>query len=452
MIGSIVAVLTIPFALDRVRRQRVVEIEFSKPFERLVYVLGKMVGATLPLGVIVLSGMLIHWAITRILLFPNAKNLLLGVYIKEAFLIALPPLVFASAITFCASVFIRKPIVIVPVYLIYLILTTATQSAADLVFSWLAPLVRPEYFHGSIPPEWLPKVIAHQVIYLVLSVVMVIAAVIGFQRKRFLNRTKENPWWQRLRLLVVPGLSANLRMMWGGQIVAGLLFAIGAYLNTISFPNSEVFLRVDYALFGLEFYLSICGLLFMAGVLAQDKNLGSLDLVLTKPVNRWLLLARRLWPALLGFSLVAVLVTLMLHLTFETLPMVKALMIALITGFYLGMVGFTIANLTRNALAGYGAGILFWIFEAALSGRLTAPFYLLVTSQQIDVSAGEVWLHPDLWMPVKIGSLALALWLFLFNGWFLDVGPTRRRALVVLVASIPVWFIFGWWLVPLTLH
>jgi len=70
-------------------------------------------------------------------------------------------------------------------------------------------------------------------------------------------------------------------------VVAGLLFAVGAYLNTVMFPDSQVFWRVDYALFGLEFYLSVCGLFLVAGVLAVDKRKRSLDLVLTKPLNRW---------------------------------------------------------------------------------------------------------------------------------------------------------------------
>jgi hypothetical protein len=33
VIGSMVALLSVPFALDRVRRQRVAPLEFSKPFE-----------------------------------------------------------------------------------------------------------------------------------------------------------------------------------------------------------------------------------------------------------------------------------------------------------------------------------------------------------------------------------------------------------------------------------
>jgi ABC-type transport system involved in multi-copper enzyme maturation permease subunit len=452
MIGSVVAVLTVPFALDRARRQRVSAVEFSKPFERLAYVLGKLLGAALPLVVITFVGMLIHWAIARILIFPNEQNFLFVDYFKEALLIALPPLVFATAFTFCASVFVRKPIVIVPVSLIYLILTTATQAAADAVFSWLAPLVRPEYFNGPIPTVWLPRVIAHQLLYLSLSLLLVIVAIRGFRRARFLGAVENVPWWRRLHIPALPGMSVGMRMLWGGQVVAGLLFAVGAYLNTISYPDSEVYWRVDYALFGLEFYLSVCGLLFIAGVLAHDRSIGALELVLSKPRNRWLLLAERLWPALLNYTLVSVIVTLALHFTFEALPLAQALAVAVITGVYLGMVGFTVANLTRNALAGYGIGILFWIFEAAFNGSLTAPFYLLVASQQIDITSGEVWWHPNLWLPVKIGSLLLALWLFVFNGWFLDSGSTRRRALIILIVSIPVWFALGWWLVPLTLR
>jgi len=149
---------------------------------------------------------------------------------------------------------------------------------------------------------------------------------------------------------------------------------------------------------------------------------------------------------------VVVVVTFALHFTYEPLPLIKVLTVALVTGLYLGMIGFTVANLTRNTLAGYGAGFLFWIFEAAFSGRLTTPFYLLITSQQIDASPGEVWLNPDLWLPAKIGNLLLTLWLFLFNGWFLDAGPTRRRALATLLLSIPIWFILGWWLIPLTVR
>ena len=64
IVGSLVAILTVPFALDRVRRQRVAPIEFSKPFEKLAYVIGKFAGAVLPLTLIVVVSMCIHLAIT----------------------------------------------------------------------------------------------------------------------------------------------------------------------------------------------------------------------------------------------------------------------------------------------------------------------------------------------------------------------------------------------------
>ena len=54
-----------------------------------------------------------------------------------------------------------------------------------------------------------------------------------------------------------------------------------------------------------------------------------------------------------------------------------------------------------------------------------------------------------MWLPVKLGIIVLAVWLFVLNGWLLDAGLRRRRALVVLGVSIPAIFMAGWWLMPL---
>jgi len=145
--------------------------------------------------------------------------------------------------------------------------------------------------------------------------------------------------------------------------------------------------------------------------------------------------------------IIAVFLTLALHLTYERLPLVKACIIGISTGNYLGMIGFIVANLTRNAFAGFGIGILFWLFEAGFQGCFSAPIYLLISSQQTDSAAGEIWLNPDLWPPVKIGNLLLTFLLFIINGWFVDSGKRRRFALSVLL----VWILLGWWLVPLTI-
>ena len=49
-----------------------------------------------------------------------------------------------------------NPILIVPFYLFYLMVTTMTQAAADAAFSWWSPMVRPEYFiNNFIPAEWM---------------------------------------------------------------------------------------------------------------------------------------------------------------------------------------------------------------------------------------------------------------------------------------------------------
>ena len=113
------------------------------------------------------------------------------------------------------------------------------------------------------------------------------------------------------------------------------------------------------------------------------------------------------------------------------------------------MVGMTAANITQNALAGYGAGLIYWFFEAAFDGRFTAPFYLLIVSSQIPIESGEVWQNPAIWLPAKVGVLILGAWLFVLNGWLFDVGHKRRRAITIIVVSIPVIFALGWWLIPM---
>lgn len=448
LVGSLVALLTIPFALDRVRRQQVAPIEFSKPFEKIAYVLGKFAGALLPLIIVVAGSMVIHFGITIATLgTPLAATGIL--YIKQALLIALPPLFVTAGLTYCLSVFIRRPLIIIPIYLFYLILTTVTQAAADAQFSWVSPIVRPEYFNGAIPPEWIPTVIAHQLLYLALTVGALVLAVYGFQRTRFIDNAPKVRQWRWRHLPRFPRVDTKMRLLWGGHMVAALLMAFIAVANTMSNPETIADLRINYALFGLEFYLPLCGLLILAGILARDKGIGALDLVVTKPVNRWRLLWDRLLPALTVFGVVCVISVGLLHVLYEPLPIGKALLVSVSTGVYLGMIGMTAANVTRNALAGYGVGMLFWFFEAGFDGRFTAPFYLFIVSSQVDSAAGEIWFNPTIWLPVKIGILLFSIWLFILNGWLIDAGRMQRRALAILGATIPIIYLLGWLIVPL---
>ena len=449
LIGSMVAILTVPFALDRVRRQHIAPIEFSKPFEKLAYVVGKFVGAALPLILVSVVSMSIHLAIT----LATAQNVsvlpALGFYLNQMFIIAFPPLFYAVSLTYCLSVYIRRPIIIIPLYLFYLTMTSLTQAVADAKFSWLSPLVRPEYFGGVIPADLIQTVWLHQIIYLSLSAGFLALAAFGFQRNRFMGKNIPFEWWKHFRLPYFSRLSVKVRMLWGGHIVAALLMAFFAVLNTLSNPETDPIYQADYALFGLEFYLPVSGLLILAGVIARDKGADVLDLVLTKPVNRWLLLMERLLPTLAVYGVVCLFAVALLHGIYPSLPILKALLVSLSTGIYLGLVGMTVANITQSALAGYGAGLIYWIFEAAFDGHFTAPFYLLIVSNQVHSSANEIWRNPAIWLPVKVGLLVLALWLFLLNGWLLDAGSTRRRVLVILVISLPVIFMLGWWIIPI---
>jgi hypothetical protein len=412
-------------------------------------VLGKFIGAVLPLALVTLLSLMIHFAITLATL-QETSFLVAGLeYIKQATLLAFVPLLYASSLTYCLSVHIRRPILIIPLYLFYLLFTTMTQSAADAKFSWWSPMVRPDYFSYAIPAELIPAVVAHQVLYLLLSVLALILAVYGFRRANFLDGQDSMKLWRRLRVPLPAQLGVRVRMLWGGHMVAALLMAVFAIANTLSNPETDPIWQADYALFGLEFYLAVSGLLILAGVVARDQGSGALDLVLSKPVSRWRLLRERLFPALVIYAVVCVIAVLWLRVVYEQLPVLKALLVSLSTGIYLGLIGMTVANVTRSDLAGYGAGLLYWLFEAGFDGRFTAPFYLFIVSQQVDNPAADIWQHPWIWLPVKLGLLLLSLWLFFLNGWLLDAGPGRRRALMVLAASIPILFMLGWWIVPM---
>jgi ABC-type transport system involved in multi-copper enzyme maturation permease subunit len=448
VIGSFVAMLTVPFALDRARRQRVAPIEFSKPFERLAYVLGKFIGAVVPLVLVTLLSLGMHLAITLAMTHNTPFIPVALAYLKQAVLIAFVPLAYAASLTYCLSVYIHRPILIIPLYLFYLQTTSFTQAAADAKFSWWSPMVRPDYFSNFIPPEWTPLVLAHQALYLFLSLFALALAVYGFEQIKFVDGQNAIPWWRRFRFTLPAQVGVEARMLWGGSMVAALIMAFFSLTNTLSNPQTDPVLLAEYAMFGLEFWLAVSGLLMLTGVIARDKGVGALDLVLSKPVSRWQLLRERLLPALIAYLIACVLAVLFLRSIYEQLPVLKALIVSISTGMYLGLFGMTIANITKNELAGYGAGLIYWLFEAGLDGRFTAPFFLFIVSNQVDTPYLEIWDSPWVWLPVKLGMLLLSAWLFFINGWLLDVGPQRRRAIIILALSYPILFVFGWWLVP----
>ena len=151
-------------------------------------------------------------------------------------------------------------------------LSTTSQSAADQQFSWLST-VRPDYFGGLIPAGLVASTWTHNAIYIGLSFVLLILSTRSFRRARFLGESTR-VWKNHLHLPALTFGSANLKMLWGGNVVAALVALFIAVANT--FANNETIpqLRVGYAFLGLEFYLSFAALLLMGGVIARDKAAG----------------------------------------------------------------------------------------------------------------------------------------------------------------------------------
>lgn len=450
--GVIYGLFVTPFVLDRIRRTQIEAVELSKPFRKWPYLSGKFMGTLLPLLLLpLLSGVLSFVAALFIIDDVEFVPLLLA-FGRGYLLITLPPVVFLAALGYCLSLFLR-PIIIVPLGLLYLTWTSFSQQAADARFSWLSPLVRPDYFWQNnriIPEDLVLPVLLHQLFYLALAGVLVLVTIAVFDRRRWLGAGGSRFDWSQVRnkLPVVP-ISPGLRRFLGAPVVAALVLAVLSPSQGLSrgdhLPED---IQQLSGMFVLEFYFALVGLLLVAGVAARDKGIDVMDLVLTKPVNRWKLLAQRLLPAVVVYLVVAAVLILGIHFTFIQLPLVKAFVVAIATGIYLGMVGMTVANVTRSALAGYAAGIVYLLAEAGFRGTLTLPFYLLITTQQ--PGGADFWrLNESLWIPSKIGLLLLAGWLFILNGWLLDEGPGRRRALVVMAATIPLIFAVGRWSVPI---
>lgn len=90
---------------------------------------------------------------------------------------------------------------------------------------------------------------------------------------------------------------------------------------------------------------------------------------------------------------------------------------------------------------------MLWELEAGFDGRFTAPFYLLIVSQQVDHQNLDIWDSPSTLADRQAGPAGPVAMAFLPQR--LDAGPAQRRALVVLVVSFPIIFLFGWWLMPI---
>ncbi|HMN14438.1 MAG TPA: hypothetical protein PKD55_19150 [Bellilinea sp.] len=133
--------------------------------------------------------------------------------------------------------------------------------------------MRPDYFGGLIPAGLVASTWTHNAIYIGLSFVLLILSTRSFRRARFLGESTR-VWKNHLHLPALTFGSANLKMLWGGNVVAALVALFIAVANT--FANNETIpqLRVGYAFLGLEFYLSFAALLLMGGVIARDKAAG----------------------------------------------------------------------------------------------------------------------------------------------------------------------------------
>lgn len=177
----------------------------------------------------------------------------------------------------------------------------------------------------------------------------------------------------------------NLKLLFNLNVVtAVVIILLAPFIFSFDFIPKEDMARVG------ELYLSLVGIILFPFLPMLEERAGCKEVVYVKKMSyRWIYSLRLFM--IMAFSFLLILIV-MLFATYQggdfpLWPMATGVWISVL---FFGMLGLTIANLTRNLTAAYLIPFAYFAFEFMTKGKYTKDFFVL--SLLNDSFAEKYWI------------------------------------------------------------
>lgn len=166
-------------------------------------------------------------------------------------------------------------------------------------------------------------------------------------------------------------LKYNGKIFLRKEYLAGLIYLL---LLPVIF-NFRLLTLDEAAMIG-ETYFSLFGVIFLTSIIELDFLDGVVELVANKKIQLEKIFFLRLLMMIIVLSIITV--SLYGYMLFQgsVFPISELFLGTLITEVFLGLIGVTAANLSRNLILGYLLGISYFFFEYLSQGLYTRKLYL----------------------------------------------------------------------------
>ncbi len=162
------------------------------------------------------------------------------------------------------------------------------------------------------------------------------------------------------------------------------LFILGALIIMVfNAPGRETrTLRDLFPIF--EIYLPLFAAYLMSRLVSMEVEDRMLELIISYPQKKWILLGKKLITAALILTLVFGTAAVLLYMFYVPFNIGTLIKIALGPVLFLGGVGLLVSTVTGSMLTGFVVSVGYWGFEMLTQGEITGKFALFLASYPVD--------------------------------------------------------------------
>ncbi|MFW6265086.1 MAG: hypothetical protein ACOC3B_03175 [Bacillota bacterium] len=125
-----------------------------------------------------------------------------------------------------------------------------------------------------------------------------------------------------------------------------------------------------------ELFISLIGIIILTSLIEVDYEGNIAEIISAKLKHKGTVFTYRLFIALAAMLILISLLYSYMIINDGNFHLLTTLAGTMITGLYLGMLGITAANLSRNLIVGYLISFTYYLVEFSTRGRYTGNFYL----------------------------------------------------------------------------
>ena len=171
------------FVLERDRLSRAKEVLLPRPVRPLDYLIGKFLGISIPLlagsGIALVTSIGVHIYVQGMVGAPWSS----WPYLRAGFVLLAPTILYSAAVVLTLSTVLRRPAVVVPLFLGYEILGGVAPLRPKGTFDLTMFVARTENLGYSLWNEGLTALVLNRSLYLLLTGALLYVAARLYQRR-----------------------------------------------------------------------------------------------------------------------------------------------------------------------------------------------------------------------------------------------------------------------------